>query len=135
MPDNLHNVVHIIFSNCVFFFFNFSSSLQLLLFRHLCHVQFFAIPSTEYARLFSPPLSPRVCSKSCPLSQRCYLIISFSATPSPFAFNFSQYQGLFQQVGSSHQVAKVLEIQFHQQSFQWCCSKTIMFIFFEKWSG
>ena len=30
--------------------------------------------------------------------------------PSP-AFNLSQYQGLFQWVGSSHQVAKVLELQ------------------------
>ena len=27
---------------------------------------------------------------------------------SPFAFNLSQHQGVFQQVGSSHQVAKVL---------------------------
>ena len=36
---------------------------------------------------------------------------------SPFAFNHSQHQGLFQWVGSSHQVAKVLELQ--HQSFQW----------------
>ena len=34
-----------------------------------------------------------------------------------FAFNLSQHQGLFQWVGSSHQVAKVLELQ--HQSFQW----------------
>ena len=38
--------------------------------------------------------------------------------PSP-AFNLSQHQGLFQWVGSSHQVAKVLELQFQHQSFQW----------------
>ena len=31
-------------------------------------------------------------------------------SPSP-AFNLSQHQGLFQSVGSSHQVAKVLELQ------------------------
>ena len=37
--------------------------------------------------------------------------------PSPPAFNLSQHQGLFQWVGSSHQVAKVLELQL--QSFQW----------------
>ena len=37
--------------------------------------------------------------------------------PSPPAFNPSQHQGLFQWVGSSHQVAKVLELQ--HQSFQW----------------
>ena len=33
-------------------------------------------------------------------------------SPSPSAFNLSQHQGLFQWVGSSHQVAKVLEFQF-----------------------
>ena len=36
---------------------------------------------------------------------------------SPPALNLSQHQGLFQWVGSSHQVAKVLELQ--HQSFQW----------------
>ena len=39
------------------------------------------------------------------------------SSPSPSAFNLSQHQGLFQWVGSSHQVAKVQELQ--QQSFQW----------------
>ena len=38
------------------------------------------------------------------------------STPSPPAFNLSQHQGLFQRVGSSHQVAEVLELQ--HQSFQ-----------------
>ena len=33
------------------------------------------------------------------------------SSPSPPAFNLSQHQGLFQWVGSSHQVAKVLEFQ------------------------
>ena len=32
------------------------------------------------------------------------------------ALNLSQHQGLFQQVSSSHQVAKVLELQLHHQS-------------------
>ena len=32
-------------------------------------------------------------------------------SPSPPAFNFSQHQGLFQWIGSSHQVVKVLELQ------------------------
>ena len=36
---------------------------------------------------------------------------------SPPAFNLSQHQGLFQWVGSLHQLAKVLELQ--HQSFQW----------------
>ena len=38
--------------------------------------------------------------------------------PSPPAFSLSQHQGLFQWVGSSHQVAKVLELQLQHQSFQ-----------------
>ena len=39
------------------------------------------------------------------------------SSPSPSTFNLSEHQGLFQWVGSSHQVYKVLEIQ--HQSFQW----------------
>ena len=41
------------------------------------------------------------------------------SSPSPPAFNFSEHQGLFQRVTSSHQVAKVLEFQLQHQSFQW----------------
>ena len=41
------------------------------------------------------------------------------SSPSPPAFNLSQHQGLFQWVSSSHQVAKVLELQLQHQSFQW----------------
>ena len=37
-------------------------------------------------------------------------------SPSPPAFSLSQHQGLFQGIGSSNQVAKVLELQ--HQSFQ-----------------
>ena len=40
------------------------------------------------------------------------------SSPSPPAFNLSQHQGLFQSVGSSHQVAEVLEFQLQHQSFQ-----------------
>ena len=38
--------------------------------------------------------------------------------PSPPTFNFSQHQGLFKWVSSSHQVSKVLEFQLQQHSFQ-----------------
>ena len=34
-------------------------------------------------------------------------------------FNLFEHQGLFQWVGSSHQVVKVLEFQLQHQSFQW----------------
>ena len=39
--------------------------------------------------------------------------------PSPSAFNLSQHQGLFKWVSSSHQMAKVLKLQWQHQSFQW----------------
>ena len=41
------------------------------------------------------------------------------SSPSPPTCNLPQYQGLFQLVSSSHQVAKVLEFQLQHQSFQW----------------
>ena len=41
------------------------------------------------------------------------------SSPSPPALNLSQHRGLFQWVSSLHQVAKVLELHLHHQSFQW----------------
>ena len=38
-------------------------------------------------------------------------------SPSPLTFNISQQEGLFQWVSSSHQVAKVLELQLQHQFF------------------
>ena len=58
-------------------------------------------------------------SNSCPSSWWCHPTISSSVFPSPPAFNLSQHQGLFQGVSSLHQVAKVLECQLQNQSFQW----------------
>ena len=50
-----------------------------------------------------------------PLSWWCHPTFS---SPSP-ALSLSQHQGLFQWVGASHQMAKVLELQLQHQSFQW----------------
>ena len=47
----------------------------------LSHVWLFANPWTEAHQLPCPPLSPRVWSSTCPLSQWCYPTISSSATP------------------------------------------------------
>ena len=44
---------------------------------------------------------------------------SHPLSPPSLALNLSQHQGLFQWVSSSHQVAKVLELQLQHQSFQW----------------
>ena len=41
------------------------------------------------------------------------------SSPSFPAFDLSQHHGLFQWVSSSHQVAKVLELQLQHQFFQW----------------
>ena len=41
------------------------------------------------------------------------------SSPSPPTFSLSQHQGLFQWVGSPHQVAKILEFQLRHHFFQW----------------
>ena len=71
----------------------------------------------QHARPLCPSLTPGVYSNSCLLSRSnhlilcCPLLLSLSI--------FSQHQGLFKWVSSSHQVAKVLEFQLQHQSFQW----------------
>ena len=73
----------------------------------------------QHTRLPSPSLSPRICSNSCPLSRWRHPPNSSFVAPSLLASNLSEHQGLFQWVSSFHQVAKVLELQFQHQSFQW----------------
>ena len=48
----------------------------------------------QHARLLCPPLSPRICSNSCPVSQRCYLTISASSSPFFYLQSFPA-SGLF----------------------------------------
>ena len=61
----------------------------------------------QHARPPCPSSTPGTCSVSCLSGCWCRPIISsFVVT-----FNLSQHQGLFQWVSSSHQVAKVLELQ------------------------
>ena len=75
---------------------------------------------TPWTAAYQAPLSFTVSwtlLKFMPLTQWCLshsLSLSFR-----FAFNLSQDQDLFQRVGSSHQVAKVLEFQLQHPSFQW----------------
>ena len=47
------------------------------------------------------------------------LPLSPLSPPASGVLHLSQHQGNFQSVGSSHQVVKVLELQFQHQSFQW----------------
>ena len=81
-------------------------------------VWLFVTPRTAEPRLPYPSLSPRVCSNSFPLSLWHHPTISSSVAPFS-SWPLSQHQGLFQWVGSLHQVAKVLELQLQHQSFQW----------------
>ena len=63
--------------------------------------------------------SLRVCSQSRPLCWWCHPTISSLVVSSLLVLNLSQHQGLFQWVGSSHQVTKVLQFQLQHHSFQW----------------
>ena len=98
--------------------FLFSNSVVAV--QTLSHVQLFMTPGTE----------ARQASLSFTISQRLHkthvhwvgntIQPSYSLSPpSPPAFSLSQHQGLSQSVSSSHQVAKVLELPFPHQSFQW----------------
>ena len=103
-------------------FLELSVLLSLLLFSHYVTSDSLQNHGLHHARLPCPSISTTVCSNSCPVSQWCYPTISSSpALPaSSFAFSLSQHQGFFSQwVSSSHQVAKVLELQLQHQSFQW----------------
>ena len=73
----------------------------------------------QHSRPSCPSPSPRVHPNPCPWSWWCHPTISSFVGPSLPAFILSQHQGLFQQVSSSHQVAKVLKFQLQYQSFQW----------------
>ena len=90
-----------------------------LLFSHSVQSSSLWPHGLQHARLPYLSLSPGVFSNSYPLSWWCHPTISSSIAPSPPAFYFSQNQGLFQWIGSLHQVAQVLELQFQHQSFQW----------------
>ena len=73
----------------------------------------------QNARLPCPSPTPGVHPKPCPSSRWCHQPSHSLSSPSPPAPNPSQQQGLFQWVSSSHEVAKVLELQLQHQSFWW----------------
>ena len=78
---------------------------------------------SQHSRPPCPSQTPRVYSNSCPSSRWCHSAISSSAVPFSSAPNPSQHQGLFQQVNSSHEVAKVLAFQLQHQSFHILANK------------
>ena len=73
----------------------------------------------QHTRPPCPSPTPGVYSNPCPSSWWCHLTISSSVVPFSSCLQSFQHQGLFQRIGSSHQVAKVLEFQLQHQSFLW----------------
>ena len=73
----------------------------------------------QHARPPCPSPTPGVYPNPCPLSLWPIQLSHPLSSPSPPTFNLSQNQCLFKWVSSSHQVAKVLELQIQYQSFQW----------------
>ena len=74
---------------------------------------------SQHARHPCPSPTPRVYPNSCPLSRWCHPTISSSVSPLSSCLQSFPASGSFQWVSSSHQVAKVLELQLQHQSFQW----------------
>ena len=70
-------------------------------------------------RLPCPLPTPRACSNSWSSSQWPHPTISSSVGPFSFCLQSFPASGSFQWVTSSHQVAKVLELQLQHQSCQW----------------
>ena len=94
--------------------------------QSLSCVRFFATPRTAarqaslglpHARLPCPSPTPGACSNSCPSSQWCHPTISSSVTSFSSCPQYFPASGLFQWVGSLHQVAEVLELQLQHQFF------------------
>ena len=73
----------------------------------------------QHAQPTCPSPSPRVFQVHVPWVGDAIQPSQPLSPSSPSVFNLSQHQGLFQWVSSSHQVAKVLELQLQHQSFYW----------------
>ena len=113
---NCH-IPHAPTTSCIVFYYNLQHRIT---HRYCCSVPK-SCPTLrshglQHARLLCPSLFPRVCSNSCPLSQRRHPTISSSAT----AFSFGPQS--FPASGSfpvSWLFASVLELPLQQQSLQW----------------
>ena len=69
---------------------------RIIVVQLLCHVGLFATPWTAACHVsHCPPLSSRVCSHPCPLSQSYYLTISSSAAPFSFCLQSFPASGPF----------------------------------------
>ena len=83
----------------------------LLLFSHSVMSDSLQPHGLQHVRLPCPSPSSRTCSNSCHWVSDAIQPSHPLSSPSPPALNLSQHEGLFQWVSSSHQVARVLELQ------------------------
>ena len=95
---------------------NFEQIERLLLLLPLSSVQLFVTPWPATLQAFLPFTISWSLLKLMSVES---VIPSNHFIHSPPALSLSQRQSLFQWVSSSHQVAKVLELQLQHQSFQW----------------
>ena len=97
------------------------NSYSLLSFSHPVVFDSLQPHGLHHAKHPCPSPSSEVCPSSCPLHWWCHPAISSSDALLSSALNLSHHQGLFQWVDSSHQVAKILELQLLPTSIQcWC---------------
>ena len=92
-------------------------NLEVVVVQSLSCVQLFTTPRTAARQASLSFTVSWSLLNSCSLSQWCHPTSHPLLPYSPPALNLSQHQGPFWWVSSSHQVAKVLELQ--HQSFQW----------------
>ena len=97
----------------------FSRFLTFGLVPSLSHVWFFVTPWTIAHQASLSFTIFNSLTNACPLSQWRHLTISFSVTPFSSCPQSFPASGAFPMSCSSHQVAKVLELQLQHQSFQW----------------
>ena len=99
----------------------FLSNYVLLLVQSLSHVWLFATSMNCSQASLSSAISQSLLK---PMSIELVMPFNHPLSPASHpAFNLFQHWGLFQWVGSSQQVAKILELQLQHQSFQWIFKK------------
>ena len=95
-----------------------NTNLPLLLLSHSAVSNSLWPHGVEHTRRPCPWLTLGVCSNSCLLSRWCHRAISSLVAPFFSCLQSFPASGSFQWVHSSHQVAKVSELQLQHQSFQ-----------------
>ena len=122
--------------------FLFSEDFVIFMLNYICQSCFclvdksclFETPCIDCsAMLLCPPLSPRVCSNSCPLSHLCCLTTSFPTTPFffcpqsfPASKSFSVSQ-LFASGGQSTGVSASVHPMKHLPKYSWINPRNILF--------